>query len=218
MQWRGILSVIGFASLALFAAACSAAEAVEQQESSIGDMRTGSRAIPVHLIPLLDEEGQELYADDEPPLPFSVRQTCASRCHTYERIESGWHFNAHRQASSAGRPGHPWILVDHATRTLLPLSYRAWAGVFHPHDAGLSDWDFVKRFGRHMPGGGVGQWDTAEDPEKIAVDLERLLPREQWVRFSMRTILHGRRACTARRPRCERCVLDPVCPRLGVSA
>jgi len=34
-----------------------------------------------------------------------------------------------------------------------------------------------------------------EDPEKIATDLEKMIPRDQWIRFSMRMILHGRRDC-----------------------
>jgi endonuclease-3 len=55
-----------------------------------------------------------------------------------------------------------------------------------------------------------------EDPEKIAAELEALLPREEWIRFSTRLILHGRRVCSARTPRCEECVLSEVCPRVGV--
>jgi endonuclease III len=55
-----------------------------------------------------------------------------------------------------------------------------------------------------------------EEPEKIAVELEELLPRDEWIRFSNRLILHGRRVCSARTPRCEDCVLDEVCPKVGV--
>lgn len=54
------------------------------------------------------------------------------------------------------------------------------------------------------------------DPEAIAEELERLVPRSGWVAFSMRMILHGRRVCTARRPRCADCPLEPVCAKLGV--
>jgi endonuclease-3 len=54
------------------------------------------------------------------------------------------------------------------------------------------------------------------DPEKIAAELETLLPREEWIKFSTRLILHGRRVCTARSPRCDECVLSEVCPRIGV--
>jgi endonuclease-3 len=55
-----------------------------------------------------------------------------------------------------------------------------------------------------------------EDPEKIAAELEALLPRAEWTTFSTRLILHGRRVCTARSPRCNGCVLEEVCPRIGV--
>ncbi len=55
-----------------------------------------------------------------------------------------------------------------------------------------------------------------EDPEKIAAELESLLPREEWIKFSTRLILHGRRVCSARSPRCEECVLAEVCPKIGV--
>ena len=54
------------------------------------------------------------------------------------------------------------------------------------------------------------------DAEKIAAELEKLLPRDEWIAFSTRTILHGRRVCSARSPRCEGCVLADVCPRVGV--
>ncbi len=56
-----------------------------------------------------------------------------------------------------------------------------------------------------------------EDPEKIAEELEELLPRNQWIAFSTRMILHGRRVCSARSPRCEDCVLSEICPKEGVT-
>jgi endonuclease-3 len=51
-----------------------------------------------------------------------------------------------------------------------------------------------------------------DDPVKIERDLERLLPREQWRLFPHLLIWHGRRVCDARRPRCEECVLNDLCP------
>jgi endonuclease-3 len=51
-----------------------------------------------------------------------------------------------------------------------------------------------------------------EDPVKIERDLLRLVPREDWSRFSHLLIWHGRRVCDARRPRCEDCVLNDLCP------
>jgi endonuclease-3 len=56
-----------------------------------------------------------------------------------------------------------------------------------------------------------------EDPEKIAAELEDLIPRDKWIRFSTRLILHGRRVCKARSPRCGECVLRSRCPRVGLS-
>jgi len=54
------------------------------------------------------------------------------------------------------------------------------------------------------------------DPEKIETDLTRILPPEKWTGFSMRLILHGRRVCYARGPKCDECALAPDCPRIGV--
>jgi endonuclease-3 len=51
-----------------------------------------------------------------------------------------------------------------------------------------------------------------EDPVKIERDLIRLVPREDWGRFPHLLIWHGRRICIARRPLCERCVVNDLCP------
>jgi endonuclease III len=51
-----------------------------------------------------------------------------------------------------------------------------------------------------------------EDPVKIERDLIRLVPREDWGRFPHLLIWHGRRVCIARKPLCEHCVLNDLCP------
>jgi endonuclease III len=51
-----------------------------------------------------------------------------------------------------------------------------------------------------------------EDPVKIERDLVKLVPREDWARFPHLLIWHGRRVCDARRPRCEDCVVNDLCP------
>jgi endonuclease-3 len=56
----------------------------------------------------------------------------------------------------------------------------------------------------------------SRDPREIEGDLQKLLRDPQWTPFSMRLILHGRRVCFARRPRCESCRLNNDCPRVGV--
>ncbi|MGH2995676.1 MAG: endonuclease III [Gaiellaceae bacterium] len=57
-----------------------------------------------------------------------------------------------------------------------------------------------------------------EDPAKIERDLQRLVPRADWARFPHLLIWHGRRVCNARRPRCEACVLNDLCPSSRVEA
>lgn len=49
-------------------------------------------------------------------------------------------------------------------------------------------------------------------PEKIEAALMRLLPRKEWIEFSHRLIMHGRRICTARKPLCQDCVVERLCP------
>jgi endonuclease-3 len=53
---------------------------------------------------------------------------------------------------------------------------------------------------------------TEEDPVKVERQLNSYLPPKERGRFSLRMILHGRRVCDARRPRCEVCVLADICP------
>jgi len=76
--------------------------------------------------------------------------------------------------------------------------------------AGIAVDTHVRRVARRL-----GLTD-ATDPDRIEAELEAALPREEWPAFSMRTILHGRYVCTARRPRCGECDLEPVCPKVGV--
>jgi endonuclease-3 len=54
------------------------------------------------------------------------------------------------------------------------------------------------------------------DPVKVEFALMEVVPRERWSIFSHWLILHGRRICIARKPRCSTCPLLPHCPRIGV--
>ena len=51
-----------------------------------------------------------------------------------------------------------------------------------------------------------------KDPVKIEKDLMALVPRKDWIIFSHLLIFHGRRICKARRPLCEECVVEKLCP------
>jgi endonuclease-3 len=57
---------------------------------------------------------------------------------------------------------------------------------------------------------------TNDDPVKVEADLNALVPARERGGFSLRLILHGRRICQARRPRCDVCVLAAFCPKIGV--
>lgn len=48
--------------------------------------------------------------------------------------------------------------------------------------------------------------------EKIESDLMRIVPKGSWLRFSDLLIFHGRRVCTAKKPKCSQCVLNNLCP------
>ncbi len=73
-------------------------------------------------------------------------------------------------------------------------------------DAGVAVDTHVKRLSRRL------RFTRHDDPVKIERDLQRLLPRGQWGPASLCIILHGRRVCEARRPRCRECVIEPLCP------
>ena len=51
-----------------------------------------------------------------------------------------------------------------------------------------------------------------EDPVKVEYELNAMLPPPEWGQFSLRLILHGRRVCDAKKPKCEDCLLEKLCP------
>lgn len=75
----------------------------------------------------------------------------------------------------------------------------------------------------HKPGGvvvdtHVGRvsrrlgWTRQTDAVKVEKELSELIPEKQWVRAGHELILHGRRICVARKPRCGECMLKDLCP------
>lgn len=49
------------------------------------------------------------------------------------------------------------------------------------------------------------------DPVKVELDLQRVIPQDQWIDYSHRIIHHGRQICIARKPRCADCTLETLC-------
>jgi endonuclease-3 len=50
------------------------------------------------------------------------------------------------------------------------------------------------------------------DPEKIEKDLMKLIPENDWDIFALLLIQHGRQVCEAKKPKCDICVLNKLCP------
>lgn len=51
------------------------------------------------------------------------------------------------------------------------------------------------------------------DPNKIEQDLMKIVPKDKWFIFSYLLIDHGRKICTARKPLCDKCVIEKLCEK-----
>lgn len=51
-----------------------------------------------------------------------------------------------------------------------------------------------------------------EDPDKIEQDLMRIVPKKDWMKITDLLITLGRNVCVARKPKCDMCVLNKICP------
>jgi len=51
-----------------------------------------------------------------------------------------------------------------------------------------------------------------EKPAKIEEDVAALLPESEWSAFSHALLFHGRAACAAKKPACDRCAVNDLCP------
>jgi len=56
------------------------------------------------------------------------------------------------------------------------------------------------------------KFTTETDPVKAEHDLDALVAPDERGGLSLRLILHGRQVCIARRPQCDVCLLNDVCP------
>ena len=55
----------------------------------------------------------------------------------------------------------------------------------------------------------------SNDPVRVEADLKDVWPQDMWADTGLRLIMHGREVCTARRPRCDDCVLWNSCVSRG---
>ena len=56
------------------------------------------------------------------------------------------------------------------------------------------------------------QFTISRDPKKIELELMELFNKQDWVKLTHMVIDHGRAVCIARRPQCDKCVLQDICP------
>ncbi|MDA8743820.1 hypothetical protein N9N28_04215 [Rubripirellula amarantea] len=141
--------------------------------------RSDSNARYLHHIDLYDTANRKITAESQ--TPYSPKNTCG-RCHSYETISHGWHFNAFDVEADAGRKGEPWIWTDPRTGTQLPLSYRPWPHTFDPRDLGLSEWSMTAHFGARIPGGGIGEPQEGElrEGESAPGGAEEIAETSRW--------------------------------------
>lgn len=55
----------------------------------------------------------------------------------------------------------------------------------------------------------------AKTPEEMELKLQKAIPREDWAAAHHWLIYHGRRVCKARKPLCDTCFLNHLCPSTG---
>lgn len=167
---RGRRSAVGCGASLLVTIVClgTASSAAETRFA-----QTNSRSQYVHWIDLYDANHHRIDPTDPKAPPYSPSRTCG-RCHDTEAMARGHHFNALQESALPGRPGEPWIWTDTRTGTQLPLSYRKWPGTYDPRELGISQWDFVLKFGHQLPGGGPGVLSTgkASGSDAQAADTE----------------------------------------------
>ena len=122
----------------------------------------GGRNVPVHKISLLDANGDTVNPQESNPQAFSATQTCA-QCHDLESMKGGSHFRTGLGKGEA-KPSvtvEPWFKIDRTTGSQIPLSLHSQGGAYHPAQLGMSFWEWTRDFGRHFPGGGIGNDERA---------------------------------------------------------
>jgi endonuclease-3 len=72
--------------------------------------------------------------------------------------------------------------------------------------AGIAVDTHVRRVSQRL---GISEHD---DPVKIEQDLMQITPKDNWMKLTDLLIFHGRQVCFARKPKCEVCVLNKICP------
>jgi hypothetical protein len=168
----------GLLAVAMLAGGAAGAEGKKAEGKKEGpipgapskDATTHTSSQYIHHVFMYDpnpDDAARIKPTDEAPMPFSTRNTCG-HCHEYAQVSSGWHFSAFGGSVPAGRAGEPWVTWNRRAGVQLPVSDRGWAGTYKSAEIGLSPWQFIQKFGRHFPGGGIAEAGADKDKDPKA--------------------------------------------------
>lgn len=57
---------------------------------------------------------------------------------------------------------------------------------------------------------------STKTPEQTEKALEKIVPKKNWIELNHLFVLWGQNICTPVAPKCSRCCLSPICPKIGV--
>ena len=117
----------------------------------------------------------------------------------YERPPRNW------WRSSTARCPHPWNHCSSCAASPARLPTSCWGEAFGIPSGVVVD-THVARLSQRL---GLTKHT---DPVQIEQDLTNLIDRKAWVFTGIGLIFHGRRVCEARRPQCDACTLNDICP------
>lgn len=60
-------------------------------------------------------------------------------------------------------------------------------------------------------------WVQTKTPEQTEQRLKRLVPKKFWIKINALFVMWGQNICISSSPICSRCVLAPLCPKIGVT-
>ena len=60
-------------------------------------------------------------------------------------------------------------------------------------------------------------WIATKTPEETEQALKRVIPQKYWIEVNTLLVLWGQNVCLPSVPRCSSCVLNPFCPKIGVT-
>lgn len=60
-------------------------------------------------------------------------------------------------------------------------------------------------------------WVQTTHPDETEQELKKIVPREEWINLNHVLVMWGQNVCVPLSPWCSRCVLNPLCPKVGVT-